>query len=102
MREKLSSATSIETDNDYASFERLIAARVADATGPLFTTDAEKLFDAYLAGIPEPARQHYRCAACRRFLERYGGLVKIADDGCTEAVLWGLADVPPFFRDSVI
>ena len=109
-------------DQDYQQFEQLIADRVASLKGPLFTTDASGLFDAWLAGIPgeswfmetvhgEPTgvkahsgpRQHYNCRHCMRFIERYGGLVNIQDDGrITNPVFWELAKVgPEFFQQSI-
>jgi len=44
--------TATEVDSDYKKFELLIGFRVSEIKGPLFTTDATGLFDAYLAGIP--------------------------------------------------
>lgn len=55
----------------------------------LFTTDAEGLFDAYLAAIPERHRQYYTCNCCRTFVNRYGGLVTIDAEGNKVPVLWG-------------
>lgn len=69
--------TAVEMDMEYQVFERLIAQRVAEAKGPLFTTDATGLWEAYLEGIPAEHRQHYNCVPCRRFVERFGGLVTI-------------------------
>jgi hypothetical protein len=54
----------------------------------VFTTDAEGLFEIYLASFPEATRQHFNCNACKRFLETYGGLVTIGEDGSTEPVFW--------------
>ena len=98
-------AVSLEVDDGYTDFERLIAARVAAAVGPLFTTDAdpEKLWAAYLESIPAERRQHYNCHACRRFIQTYGGLVSIDPDFGAVSVLWGgdFGDVPAFFRPAV-
>lgn len=124
-------APQADHDADYQAFEKLIAERVAAARGPLFTTDTEGLFDAYLAGIPgetwvvkanlagldspEKAvqeihqhsgpRQHYNCNCCRRFIERYGALVSINVDGVTYPLLWAeqLGDEQrvPFFVESM-
>jgi hypothetical protein len=98
---KTASAIHIETDAEYSAFEKLIADRVAASQGPLFTTNAEGLFEAYLAGIPEPFRQHYTCHCCRRFITNYGGLAVIVDGeksaGKVESFLWDLPSVPTFF-----
>ncbi len=88
------------SDPDYADFEQLIAARVASANGPLFTTNAEELFEAYLGGMPEHERQHYNCRCCRRFIERFGGLATIGEDGISHSLLWD-ADSPDSFHNPV-
>lgn len=65
--------------------------------GRLFTTkrtDAYRgsqrldLWAAYLGAFPASERQHHNCTACRRFIERFGGLVTIDDDGLTVPVFW--------------
>lgn len=56
----------------------------------LFSTDAGPdgaLFGAFLAGLPEHERAHHRCRACERFIEHYGRLVAIDEDGSTRS-LW--------------
>ena len=50
---------------------------VKDGAEPLFTTNVSGLYDVLLQNIPAEARQHYNCNACRHFVNRYGGLVKI-------------------------
>lgn len=72
--------------------ERALAATGAGAA--LFQTDAApRLFDAFLGALDEPERQHYNCRACRRFVERYGGLVTVADDGLLVPLFWAPAGV---------
>lgn len=102
MSEAVSGVTvrAMEADDGYADLERTVAARVAAENGPLFETAAADLFETYLAGIPAGRRQHYRCNCCRRFIERYGGLVTIGEDGNTESILWNVGDLPDFFRES--
>lgn len=68
---------------------------------PLFTTDAEGLFDAYLDAFPADARQYHNCHACRRFIETYGALVTIDSRGNTSSAIWDVADVPPAYQPSV-
>lgn len=100
----LTSASSVRvpSDNDYDALERLIADRVASAQEPFFHTNAEGLFEAYLAGIPEDVRQHYNCRCCRRFIERYGSLAQLDDAGALKtSMIWGV-DVPQFFLPSVV
>lgn len=68
--------------------------------GKLFTTDAEGLWDIYLNNLPETLRQVYNCRACRHFVERYGNLVFIKEDGTTVSALWSLTP-PDYFKDSM-
>lgn len=71
---------------------------------PLFTTNVENLYDIFLANLPEEARQHYTCRACRDFVNRYGGLVTIdSETGETTPVMWGVCSTDSaFFRDVVL
>lgn len=87
------------SDPDYRTLEFLVRERVASLTGPLFTTNAKDLWGVYLGNITED-RQHYSCNACRRFIERFGGLATITLDGGLRSALWQLK-VPDFFAESV-
>ena len=72
-----------------------------DGSTPLFTTNAGDLYDLLLDGIPEEARQHYNCNACRHFVNRYGGLVKIDEKtGKQTPVMWP-EKAPDFFSEAV-
>lgn len=77
------------------SFEKAVANKE-----PLFTTDANDLYDRFLWALPAEARQHYNCNACRRFVDTYGGLVTITPYGELEPVMWKFA-VPEIFQASV-
>lgn len=70
---------------------------------PLFTTNLENLYDIFLANLPEEARQHYTCRACRDFVNRYGGLVVIdSETGATTPVMWAVSSsTSMFFREAV-
>lgn len=87
------------TDPTYDAFEKILRDRIAGNTEPLFTTDVpeEDLWAAYLGGIPEEARQVYTCHACRRFIQRYGGLVTIDENGNAAPFLWSAENVPEYF-----
>lgn len=65
---------------------------------PLFTTDVENLYDIFLNGLPEEARQHYNCRACRNFVNRYGGLVTINEHGVKSPIMWMMDNIPKFFN----
>jgi hypothetical protein len=65
--------------------------------GPLlFTTNATGLFEAYLEAFPDSCRQHFNCHACRRFIDTYGGLVAVLEDGAFASPFWGL-DAPEIY-----
>lgn len=65
-----------------------------DPNAPLFRVEIPKgkLFETYLANLPESIRQQMNCACCRSFLNRSGGLVRISTDEATfgqlESVFW--------------
>lgn len=89
-------------DRDYAALEQALAAGVAAATAgaqALFRTDAAGLFDLYLDSLPAE-RQVHDCSACRRFIETYGGLVSVEDDGRTRSVIW-TCEAPAFYVPAV-
>ena len=70
---------------------------------PMFTTSgtATVLMDVFLKSLPETRRSTYLCQSCSRFMERYGGLVTIAEDGSRHSVLWDARNVPPMFAKGV-
>lgn len=87
-------------ENDgYEMLLQSIQATFDSAGSPLFVTNAEDLWSVFLAHLPENARQHYNCRTCRNFVERFGDLVRIHDDGQKSSAVWG--DVPKFFKPSV-
>ncbi len=83
-------ATGNVDDVEYAAslvlFQSNFRARTSDVL--LFITDAEGLWDAYIESFPESDRQFQRCNSCRRFVETYGALVTIAEDGSTTPAMW--------------
>lgn len=108
MRKKVASSSStvsprdMEKDEEYQAFEKQILYRIADYNGPLFTTtaDPDKLWTLYLRGLPVARRQHYNCNACKSFIKKYGGLVKIHAGGYVEPLAWPVS-APKFFQKSV-
>jgi len=88
----------------YPEFGELLKshfASIVDGDIPLFTTDCGELFEVFLNNLPEEARQHYTCRACSNFVNRYGDLVTISEDGTVKSVLWDETNVPKFFTKSV-
>lgn len=87
----------------YEYFLQTIQSTFADSivgNEPLFTTNASDLFEVFLANIPEHARQHYNCNACRHFINRCGGLVTIDIEGRVKSAIWTV-DVPAMFTNAV-
>lgn len=90
--------------HDEHGYDRLlaaVAARVAAATGPLFTTSSADLLQTFLAALPPEDRQGYTCGACRRFFDAYGGLVTVSEHGALRSVLWADLEVPDYFAAAV-
>jgi hypothetical protein len=100
----VSSSTGDASANEeaYETFRARVAARFASNVGggaPLFTTDAEGLFEAYLGALPESFR--HSCSSCRRFFDRHGGLVLIGEDGRARSPVWSVEDVPEPYQAAV-
>ena len=86
--------------DDFAQQVRGRVARLTAGGRPVFTSSATGLWEAYLAGFPEHERQHHNCHACRYFIERYGALRVIADDGSTEPLCWPGEGVPATYAEA--
>lgn len=76
-------------EHGYHELERLIAEMISCHKGPVFATDADPgaLWNVFIDNIPAQ-RQHYNCRCCRRFIETYGGLTTIHDNGHTTPLIW--------------
>lgn len=85
-----------------AHVEARFAELVTSGTTALFTTDAPDMWATYLGGFAEGAqRQYHNCTACRRFVERFGGLVTIDEQGRTASALWDEDATPEHYRPAV-
>ncbi|WCF11550.1 hypothetical protein NDS46_31835 (plasmid) [Paenibacillus thiaminolyticus] len=90
------------SNDQYPRFSESIKERFAKYSDrPLFTTDNEDLFTLFLDYLPKEARQHYTCSCCRHFVNRFGGLVSISEDGEITSVMWDEDGTPDFFVESV-
>ncbi len=85
---------------DYAMLLATVTATFKAATGPLFTTNAADLFDLYLRNLPDE-RDVHTCTACRRFVETFGALVTIAENGRSASAVWCAEDAPAFYRGAI-
>lgn len=96
MEQAVSHSANVPLDQQYenllVSVNRGFTARTIDAKTRLYTTDAENLFDIYLTSLSSSieGRQHHTCNACRRFIERFGGLVTIGEDGALSSAVWSV------------
>lgn len=77
---------------------RLSLGLTLNRSDALFTTDATGLFDAYIRNLPADQGIH-DCSACRRFIEAYGGLVMIGEDGDTIPIMV-IGECPSFYETS--
>lgn len=98
--------TGNSTDDDYDAFLARIQARfMANCDGgktPLFTTDASGLWELYLDSFVGAAeRQYHTCHACRHFIQRFGGLATIGDDGTLTPAIWNEDDAPLAYRPAL-
>lgn len=96
-------ASEIDMDRSVDGYEHLLACirqsfteAVKEGKEPLFRTDATGLYDKFLMNLPSEVRQHYNCNACRSFVNRYGGLVRIDGKGVIHPVMWTYASVGIF------
>ncbi len=98
------SAAPFASDGDhYDQFLAAVRAQFAEATKRsrhLFRTDAGDLWAAYLDAAPEGARQVRNCAACRAFIERFGGLVTIDAKGALASAMWPKSAPPAYLAAS--
>jgi len=83
-------------DKEYADYLVRLSTRYKERTEnqTVFTTniDQDKLWERYLGSFSN--QQYHNCFACRHFLNRYAGLVTIAEDGTSRSAMWQAGDVP--------
>lgn len=99
-------------ETDYAALLEAAQATLKGARGPLFQTEPVAgprlaantpgvgLSEIFLSKLRDE-RQVHTCSACRRFIDGFGGLVTIAEDGHTAPAFWDADAVPEFYRDSI-
>lgn len=93
-----------QDDAEYDAFLTRIAARFRNLTAngtPLFTTDADDLYALCLDQFLGEQRQYHTCHACRQFIERFGSLVVIGEDGSTTPAIWSAEEAPELYRPSI-
>lgn len=93
------------SDQDYHAYVSRINQRFTskfnDGKTPLFKTNADDLFTTFLDSLPPENRQYHNCSCCRNFVNRFGDLVTINDDGQTESAIWVIEDTPAYYQFAV-
>lgn len=87
-----------------SNFDQLNKLVILARGEPLFRVKIkEPLYEAYLKGFKYPTeRAHHTCNACRHFIERYGNLVIVGNDGELKSALWpGAYKVPGEYREGI-
>lgn len=104
---KSATARSIDVDDRYDACLAVVARdarRRIDAFGgngrAIFTTDAEGLYETYLANAPPGQRQHRTCNTCKRFFDNFGGLAVVDERNMLVPLFWGHADIPSAYHDA--
>lgn len=59
-----------------------------------------ELMDIFLAYLPDDERQRYTCRTCRKFINDYGGLVSLDQEGTATSIMWDF-ETDSIFKRSV-
>lgn len=92
-----------DEDGDFQGFLKAIRKHFQIvAHRPLFKVwiDDQDLFTIFLANLPPQYQAHYTCNCCRGFINKYGTLVSIDEEGKASSAIW-TQDVPEAFQASV-
>lgn len=86
-----------------ASLRECFRSLTEEAANPpsLFTTTVPSLFQLFLDALPPELRQANTCAACRKFMERYGGLVRVEASGKSIPLMWDPETAPAPYKGAV-
>lgn len=103
MNTSISSEVSVRDEREYHEYLSRIQSRfeTLHLGTELFSTDVEDLFEAFLDGLSPDDRQHYTCNSCRRFVNRFGGIVQIDSEGVAHSPFWNPDDAPAELRGAV-
>ena len=75
-------------DADYDTLLANLQRRAAALAGPLFTIDTTDLYHGFLGMMPDELKQINTCSACRKFVNRYGGLVTVDTEAVYRELAW--------------
>lgn len=93
------------TDADWEGFLAAVATRFSAVAGDaksLHVSAAHGLWEAYLGAFTDDVtRQVHDCNTCKHFIEHFGNLVVVNDDGTVTSAVWELGMTPDFYKPSV-
>lgn len=92
-------AASFEEESQWEEFRKEVAEHFASVTKGkkmLFQVSTVGLWDIFIGSFPEEKRQTYNCRTCRHFIERFGGIVVLHEDGSCKSALWYPVKTPMF------
>lgn len=96
--------TPIVTDASYHNYLDSMRTRFDAIQAPsMFHAgiDGSVLWSNFLLGIDADRRQHWTCNCCRHFVERFGNVVLVGDDGVLTSAIWDETDAPAELRDAI-
>lgn len=75
--------------------QRCLERNLSLSGGVLFRVDAGDLFQVYLESFTSgDERQYHNCNCCRNFIQRFGSLVVLGEDGEMRPALWEEGELP--------
>lgn len=91
-------------DKDYEKLVKNVEERfynISENNNLFKVKTKNKLYDLFLAYLPEEIRQQYNCHTCAHFVNNYGRVVIIDNDNKVVSALWNVDETPEVFKDSV-
>jgi hypothetical protein len=75
----------------YTVTAKAARARLNKDASPIFIVDVpqDTLWSTWIDAMDPSLRPSYSCTTCRRFMKRYGGLVRVGSNGALKSLLWG-------------
>ncbi|MGW4249578.1 hypothetical protein, partial [Nocardia sp. NPDC004722] len=67
----------------------------------LFRVGVEGLYEVFLDALSPELAAENACGTCRKFVQRYGGLVVVDAEGRATSALWSAAGMPPRYEKGV-
>ena len=98
-RKRKIAAYTHDHDADYAALLDRSRRRLRAVMVRSFATGLE-LNETYLSHLGSERGVH-DCSACRRFINAFGSLVAIGEDGHTTSAFWDAETVPEFYQEAV-